>query len=313
VLGIAVHKTYETESYVDWVRDDRHFLESFNGKHRQELADLDLQATEVEGVSGATMTSMAMARGVVLAADQWRRSTAVPPPRFSATSRDIGTVLVVLGGLVIAFSNLRGQKPVRLGFQILVVAYLGLLHGDMVSQALLVGWAQSGVAWRLAPGLLFLVLTAFAVPLATRKQPYCHHLCPHGAAQQLLRHVGPRPGHLPQWWAAALHLAPGGLLLWTLLVAILHWPFHLTAIEPFDAYVFRVAGWATIAIAVVGLAAALKVPMAYCRFGCPTGALLNFLRFNSHSDRLTAQDCLAAVFLLLALGLRYHCWLPWST
>jgi hypothetical protein len=66
--------------------------------------------------------------------------------------------------------------------------------------------------------------------------------------------------------------------------------------------VFRVAGWATISIAVVGLAASLFIPLAYCRFGCPTGALLGFVRLNAHSDRWSHRDSLAAVLLLVAGG-----------
>ena len=60
----------------------------------------------------------------------------------------------------------------------------------------------------------------------------------------------------------------------------------LAAIEPFDGFEFRVAGWATIVIFVVGLLVSLVSPMAYCRFGCPTGAVLNFLRFRADSHRL---------------------------
>ena len=57
-------------------------------------------------------------------------------------------------------------------------------------------------------------------------------------------------------------------------------PVSLVDIEPFDAWVFRVAGWATITVAIVGLVASLFVPMAYCRYGCPTGALLKFLQVS---------------------------------
>jgi polyferredoxin len=74
----------------------------------------------------------------------------------------------------------------------------------------------------------------------------------------------------------------------------------LVDIEPFDAYLFPVAGWATITIALVGLAASLFVPMAYCRYGCPTGALLQFLRFNAASDRWSSRDWVAATYTGLA-------------
>jgi len=144
---------------------------------------------------------------------------------------------------------------------------------------------------------------AFLLPLTTRRNIYCTHLCPHGAAQQLLKHRVPWRIKLPRWLSRTLLLIPALLLTWCVIVALTSLPFSLVDIEPFDAWVFRVAGWATITIAIVGLVASLFVPMAYCRFGCPTGALLNYLRFNSRSNRLTRRDWVAMGLVVLALCL----------
>jgi hypothetical protein len=80
-------------------------------------------------------------------------------------------------------------------------------------------------------------------------------------------------------------------------------PFNLAAIEPFDAYVPRVAGGATLTIAVVGLLASLLEPMAYCRYGCPTGAVLNYVRRRGVGDGFQKRDLAALALLALALGL----------
>ena len=87
------------------------------------------------------------------------------------------------------------------------------------------------------------------------------------------------------------------LLAWCVLVGMTTLGFSLVDIEPFDAYVFRIAGWATITVAVVGLAASLFVPMAYCRYGCPTGAVLQWLRFHTGSDRWSIRDWAALALL----------------
>jgi polyferredoxin len=104
----------------------------------------------------------------------------------------------------------------------------------------------------------------------------------------------------------ALLTLPWLLLLVVVVVAMRHLPFNLASLEPFDAYIFRLAGWATIAVAMVGLVASLFVPMAYCRFGCPTGAVLNFLRLQGRGDRLRLRDgmalgllCMTALLYLL--------------
>ena len=102
-----------------------------------------------------------------------------------------------------------------------------------------------------------------------------------------------------------MRLLPFGLLIVVVAVAMTDpdrvKPFSLVDIEPFDAWVVRVAGGAAIGVAVAGIAASLLTPMAYCRWGCPTGAVLKFLQRSGRSDRLTGQDMAAAVLLLLAM------------
>jgi polyferredoxin len=97
-----------------------------------------------------------------------------------------------------------------------------------------------------------------------------------------------------------LRLVPFALLAVALIVATTGAAFSLVDLEPFDAWVFSVAGWPTLAVAVVGLLASFFVPMAYCRYGCPTGALLRFL---AHSDRWSRRDTAAATLVLMAAAL----------
>lgn len=312
IVGIAIRDSYDTEPYVGYVRDEVGFIEMFNGKTLAEMARFDLDENEVEGVSGATMTSMTVARAVVALA---AAETKPPAPMSlreetwsprSIGSRGIGTVLVVLFGLAMAFTRLRGVRLLRIAFQLVLIGYLGLVNGDLISQALLVGWAENGMAWRFAPGLLLLVAAALLVPLVAGKQIYCHQLCPHGAAQQLLKNRLPQRWRLgvPRRLAVILRALPFLLLLFVLVVAVRQLSVNLVSIEPFDAYLFRVAGWATITIAIAGLFASLFVPMAYCRYGCPTGALLNFLWGGGVPGKFSRRDGLALLCLMLAVGLR---------
>ena len=70
----------------------------------------------------------------------------------------------------------------------------------------------------------------------------------------------------------------------------------------------------TIALAVGGLVASLFVPMAYCHYGCPTGALLNFIRARGRADRFGRADVAALLLVALAAALSWkyheiHAWL----
>jgi hypothetical protein len=80
---------------------------------------------------------------------------------------------------------------------------------------------------------------------------------------------------------------------------------NVNALEPFDAWLIRVAGWGTITVAVVGLIASLFVPMAYCRYGCPTGALLKFVRYAGHGDTFGRRDTAALLLVAAAAVMRF--------
>jgi Na+-translocating ferredoxin:NAD+ oxidoreductase RnfG subunit len=306
VLGIRLHGSYDNRPYVIYVEDDDYFLTLFNNYSLSELAELDLFKEGVEGVSGATMTSMTVADALVLAARHVATEVEPPPTdttRYSLSGRQLATAGIVLAGLIIGFTQLRRFKVLRLILLMGVIGVVGILNGDMLSMAVVFGWAQNGIPWSIATGLVFISAIAFIVPAMSKQQVYCHQLCPHGAVQQLIKKRLPWQWVAPDWLRRGLPLLPFALLVWCVIVGMLQLPFSLVGLEPFDAWVFQAAGAATITIAVLGLLASLFVPMAYCRYGCPTGAVLNYLRFNSRSDVWTRTDWLASVLLVLAVAL----------
>lgn len=303
IIGMRMGFSYENEPYIDWVRDEDYFLSIFNGKTLQELSELDLEQEGIEGVSGATMTSIAMAETAQAAALGFLsepKGDAIEPTRtWRIKYSDFGTILVVALGLVIGLTQLRSRKRVRVIFQLILIVYLGLINGDLISQAMLAGWAKHGIPWSSALGLASLAAASFIVPIFSKTNIYCSHLCPHGALQQIVKKRVPWQWKLNQWTRRILSWVPFLLLAWCVAVAAGQWSFSLVDIEPFDAWVFRVAGMASISIAIIGLVFSLFVPMGYCRFGCPTGALLKFLRFHRGSEKWQTADWGAVLLLLI--------------
>jgi len=153
---------------------------------------------------------------------------------------------------------------------------------------------------------VLLVLTAIAValPISTKRNVYCSHLCAHGAAQQLVKVVFKPRRQLPARLRPWLARLPWALLTLAVLTIVLPLPLSLVDLEPFDAYLPQVAGVAALAIFVGGLVASLRFPMAYCRYGCPTGALLDHLRLHRQSARFTWRDGLLMGCLVIA-AVRY--------
>ena len=303
VLGFTIRWSEDTKTHVADVMADRHFRKTWHGMAWEEVAAMDLKRAGVEGVSGATMTSLAVAEGVVHRFRVSQGEMRPPPARFG--TRDLGLGVIVLLGGWLTFTKQPGRERWRRWFQWLVIGYLGFLNGDLLAQSLLAGWAKSGIAWRVAPGLVLLAAAAFILPWAAKRPIYCQQLCPHGALQELVARHTPASWRLslPKSLDRALRLVPGALLAFVLLVVMLPLEFDLAGLEPFDAYVIRSAGAATLAVALAGLLVAPLVPKAYCKYGCPTGALLEFMRSRGLNDRFSARDAAAAVLLLLALVL----------
>lgn len=330
VRGIRLRRSFDTQRYVGYVTGDSYFMNLFNGMSVSKLATLDFEAAKIEGVSGATETSWSMAEGMKKRADALLADShdfmQDNYPRIGLANKarrmmrwadacltsmrwrwqDTGHVLVLASALAMAFTRLRGRAWLRHLHHLGLVVYMGFMAGEMLSQSLLAGWAQHGTPWRSALGLVLLGIVALLAPVFTRRQLYCHHLCPHGAAQQLLARRLKWQWQVPAKLSHWLEFLPFALLALVVATSAWAWHLNLNAIEPFDAYSVRVAGTATLAIAVLGLALSVFVPMAYCRYGCPTGAVFKLLRFAGDNDRLGAKDWATAVFLagvFLARGL----------
>lgn len=307
ILGLKIHSSEETESYIKDITLDRRFLKKWNGLTWDAAAALDLKAAGIEGVSGSTMTSMAIAQSVKARLQLSRDQLAARVPlRFAW--RDYALFAVIAAAGVMAFGPPTVRHRWKRPYQWALIVYVGLIAGDLLAQKLLVGWTRSGIPWTTAPGLVLLAAAALLVPLATGKPLYCHHVCPHGAAQELLSHY--RPARFQITLSASvirgLEYLPFALVFFTLTVALLALPFDLAGLEPFAAYVVRSAGVATLAVAAVGLIASFFVPQAYCRFGCPTGALLNFVRTRGPTDHFSRRDFAALALVALAVVLHMH-------
>jgi polyferredoxin len=217
-------------------------------------------------------------------------------------------LIVLAAAALMAFGPPAFRHRWKRPYQFALVLYVGLIAGDLLAQKLFVGWSRSGIPWTTAPGLVLLAAAALLVPFTTGKPLYCHQICPHGAAQELLSHV--RPARWQITLSApvirGLENLPFAFLLLTLIVALTAIPLDLAGLEPFAAYIVRSAGLATLVVAAVGLLAACFVPQAYCRFGCPTGALLNFVRARGPTDRFSRRDTAALLLVGLAALLNWQ-------
>ncbi len=305
VVGVAIRQSYDTPSHVSDVTGDFLFMEGWNGRTWEEIANIDdLGDAEIWGVSGASRTSEALAWSIT---ERTRRGSAATaaPTGLRLRWQDGALIAILAGGCLFAFVKKPAVQRRRIWFSIGVFLVLGFVLGDLLAQSLLIGWAQSRIPWEQTPGLVILAGACFVIPWFTRQPVYCQFICPHGHAQRWLMKLTPARWQIPlgpniKW---ALKTLPVLLLAAVLLVSFFDLPFDLAGIEAFDAYLLTAAGLATIVIAVAGLIAAAFVPMAYCKYGCPTGLLLDFIRRRTGHEKASTRDAVGLLFLIGAVCL----------
>lgn len=301
IAGLSIRSSGDTTSHVNDVRNDRYYMNLWPQYSWDDLTQLDLRQGDIEGVSGATMTSMGIAHAIVHRIQYSQKQAQAIPP-FQFRTNDAVLLLFGVGAALITFTRLKHVHRLRSLFKLSAFIYLGFVSGDLLAESLFAGWAKYTIPWRQLSGLVTLAAIAVFVPWSTRRNLYCQSICPHGTAQEFLGKIIPakRKWKIRADVKRALRWIPVLLLILILCIIFLDLPIDLAELEAFDAYLLTSAGIVSICIAVTGLGASLFIPQAYCHYGCPTGSIFEFVRSHGRADRFGKSDFVAGLLLLLA-------------
>ena len=265
--------------------------------HWQNKSVDEALAEEVDAVSGATFSSRAiianMQRGLAYAKQhgQWGEDGSVgalgtsAPPIVGSVSNSVGAletsappivalIVVLLGAVVPLFYNNRRLHLVQLAVNVVV---LGLWTGTFVSYTLFLRVFSGGVSLSAIGALaapLLMLIVALIYPLAGRSGHYCANICPFGSAQELAGKLSRRKLRITPRVLKLLSVLRN--LLWGVLMALLLTGTCTAWIdyELFTAFLYSSASvWVTV-LAALFLVLSVWVPRPYCRFVCPTGALI---------------------------------------
>ena len=262
--------------------------------HWQNKSVDEALAEEVDAVSGATFSSRAiianMQRGLAYAKQhgQWGEDGSAGALETSASPIEGGSVgaletsappivaliVVLLGAVVPLFYNNRRLHLVQLAVNVVV---LGLWTGTFVSYTLFLRIFSGGVSLSAIGALaapLLMLIVALIYPLAGRSGHYCANICPFGSAQELAGKLSRRKLRITPRVLKLLSVLRN--LLWGVLMALLLTGTCTAWIdyELFTAFLYSSASvWVTV-LAALFLVLSVWVPRPYCRFVCPTGALI---------------------------------------
>lgn len=249
---------------------------------------------DVDAVSGATFSSRAiianMQRGLAYAKQhgQWGEDGSVGALGTSASPIEGGSagalgtsappmvalIVVLLGAVVPLFYNNRRLHLVQLAVNVVV---LGLWTGTFVSYTLFLRIFAGGVSLSAIGALaapLLMLIVALIYPLAGRSGHYCANVCPFGSAQELAGKLSRRKLRITPRVLKLLSVLRN--LLWGVLMALLLTGTCTAWIdyELFTAFLYSSASVWVIVLAALFLVLSVWVPRPYCRFVCPTGALV---------------------------------------
>ncbi len=271
LTAIEAEPNAESPSFFDRAKE---LFSRWQGKTIDEA-----MAEDVDAVSGATFSSKAIIRNVqrglayAKQRSQWGEDGSVGALETSAPPI-VALIAVLLGAVVPLFTNNRRLHLVQLVVNVVV---LGLWTGTSVSYTLFLRLFAGGVSLSaigtLAAPLLMLIV-ALLYPLAGKSGHYCAHVCPFGSAQELAGKLSRRKLRITPRVLRVLTALRN--LLWGVLMALLLTGTCTAWIdyELFTAFIYSSASVWVIVLAVLFLVLSVWVPRPYCRFVCPTGALM---------------------------------------
>ncbi len=234
---------------------------------------------DVDIVSGATMSSSSIIKNVQITSAHVAGDVDSLKSGLSLSFKTICALLVILLGVSINFVRPASKLP-RIALLIANVVVLGFWCGNFISLSLITTWVANGVSWSTMLVPFVLLVVAIVLPLLGRKGSYCAYHCPFGAAQELVSLTRSKKITLPP--NVARRLAKGReIILFGLLT--LMWcgvGFSLLDYELFSAFILQSASIGILIAAALFLLLSIFINRPYCRFVCPTGALLTLIQKN---------------------------------
>ncbi len=269
ITKIEAHKNEETPSYFSKVLRSG-FLDNWIGKTLSEAAEL-----EVDVVSGATYSSRALALNINRAGAY---GASVEPKgdslfKFFDFKTILGLIVIVLG-VVLTFSK-RKNKFVEVAYMLLNVAVLGFWCGSFLSLAQVVSWMSNGFNLSLPIALLLVVVL---VPIFGRRGSYCAIHCPMGSAQELLGKIPVPQMKISPKSTKILNRIRYYIFMILMLMMWIGVGFEMMDYELFSMFMVGSASSFVLVMGAIFLILSLFIKRPYCRFVCPTGAMLTIMQ-----------------------------------
>lgn len=288
----------ETPSWLNSL-EEKNFFESWNN-----LSIKDALNKKVDAVSGATLTSSAVINSIQ------KRLAAYTETQQTIKKRDwINVIAFILSFIILIFALISFLYPqkfsnLRIFLNIGLVGILGFWQAKFLSIALLHNWLVNGLNIETQLFIFIVLLLSIILPLVTNKSFYCQFVCPYGALQELAGKITKNKIQFDRPINRIFKSFRYIYLFIIFLMIILSTDLVLENFEPFGAFRYNFASLSTLIIAVLFLFLSVIINKPWCRYFCPTGALLSLLRSStSKTGKLSDKKISLQLLLNIILGL----------
>lgn len=281
VTGMSIVQHKETPSWYGKVIGSG-LVESLFGKSYQ---DAFLLGEDIDGVTGATYTSRAIAEAVLegshlIATNQLGLSVPLKrPPKIAFGIPEITLISLFGLGYIGHQRNFKYKKTVRwigmlAGMVVLGFIYNAPLTLSRINQFLLGFWPewQSNLYWYLLLGGIIFVFTV------DNKNPYCYWFCPFGSAQECMGAIGGAKLYSPGRYRQFFAWLRRGVVWVAILVALLFRSPGLTSYEIFGTLFSLLGSNAQFALLGIVLIASLFIKRPWCTYLCPLDPVVDFIQ-----------------------------------
>lgn len=251
----------------------------------------DVAATDVDAVTGATLSSNAVnatvKASIAYAAKELGNLDSVSHNNSGAgqlfTVKNVAALIVILMAMILPlFVHNNRYRYLQLAINVVV---LGFWCATFLSYSLMVNYLSNGVNLIMALPWILMLVSAFIYPYFGKKSHYCAWICPLGSLQELAGKSVKYKLKLPPSVAKGLACLQEWLWMALMFVMCAGIYFSWMDYELFSAFLFRQAGTGILIATGVFILLSFVVPRPYCRFVCPTGCLFQISQNTDQSNK----------------------------
>ncbi|MCK4771368.1 MAG: 4Fe-4S binding protein [Candidatus Latescibacteria bacterium] len=271
VAGAKVVEHRETPLFFRVVRSS----EFFGAIRGRSFEKVNYEYSDIVGVTGATRSSEAIVAGVrnaITRVSGPKFGVHMPAPERPFEFGILEVVVLLLFTVAVAAARLPDslREVLRWASQVTGLLVIGFWKNSPITIAKITS-LMSGYFPDIQSNLsLYLLIAGFMLTvLVLGRSIYCTHICPFGAAQQIINLIGGKNIKLPIWAARLMIMARNVIVFTAVVAAFITVQPALTSYEPF-ATLFALRGtvlqWLLLLVVMV---TSLFIHRPWCNFLCP--------------------------------------------